>query len=153
MDQALNRFIGCDTGGDEDREDDGEACELLYADGAEEKGDPERDGCERVAGVVDQVGEERHRAGEQEDGSLGESGQREYAEAQRHGPDPLARAEDGAIDEAARVAVLSGGRVVVIVAVLVVRMAVVVMSGLVIPLRFQFLWAPVAHEASVIGSG
>jgi hypothetical protein len=49
--------------------------------------------------------------------------------------------------------VLSGGGVVVIVAVLVVRVAVVVMSGLVIPLRFQFLWAPVAHEASVIGSG
>ena len=51
-------------------------------------------------------------------------------------------------------AVLTGDAVVVIVAVLaVVSVAIVVMIGLVIPLRFEFLWMPAAHEASVIGSG
>ena len=44
--------------------------------------------------------------------------------------------------------------VVVVVAVLVmVSMAVVIVSGLLIPLRFELLWMPVAHEACVIGSG
>jgi hypothetical protein len=51
-------------------------------------------------------------------------------------------------------AVLAGAAVVVVVAVLVVvSVAVVVMIGLVIPLRFDFLWMPVAHDASLIGSG
>jgi hypothetical protein len=100
---------------------------------------------------VDQVGEQCHGAGEREDGSLGEGGQRKHAEAQRDRLDPLARAKDGAIDEAMRVTVLTLAALVVIVAVPVVtRLAVVIML---IPLPFEFLCAPVAHEACVIGSG
>lgn len=49
-------------------------------------------------------------------------------------------------------AVLTGAAVVVAVLV-VVSVAVVVMSGLVFPLRFEFLWVPVAQEASLIVSG
>jgi hypothetical protein len=52
------------------------------------------------------------------------------------------------------VAMLIVAAVVVVRAVLVVvSVAVVIAVGLVFPLRFQFLWMPVAHEASLIGSG
>ena len=154
VDQALDCLVGRDTGGDEDREDDGEAGELLTAGGAEEERDAEWDGGERVADVVDQVGEQRYRAGEEEDGGLGERGQREHAEAQRDRLDPLARAEDRTIDEAVRMAVLARAPVVVIVTVLVVvSMAVVVGIGLVSPWATTSRGVRMAHEASVIGSG
>src|SRR5918994_860411 len=57
IDEAHDRFVEGDAGGDEDGEHDCEAGELLAADGAQEEGDPERDGGERVAEVVDQVDE------------------------------------------------------------------------------------------------
>jgi hypothetical protein len=57
VDEALDRLVERDCGGDEDRQYDEEARELFAAKGAEEEGDAERDGGERVAEVVDQVGE------------------------------------------------------------------------------------------------
>jgi hypothetical protein len=68
--QALSRLEERDAGRDEDREHDGEAGELLAAYRAEEEGDPERYRGERITDVVDQVGEERDRAGEDEDAGL-----------------------------------------------------------------------------------
>jgi hypothetical protein len=57
VDEALNRFVERNGGGDEDREHDEEAGELLATEGAEKECDPKRDGGERIAEVVDQVGE------------------------------------------------------------------------------------------------
>ena len=70
MDEALDRLVEGDAGGDEDREHDGEPGELLAAEGAQEERDPERHRGQRVAEVVDQVGEQRDRAGEDEDRGL-----------------------------------------------------------------------------------
>ena len=50
-------------------------------------------------------------------------------------------------------AVLTVAVVVVVAVLLRVSVTVVVMVGLVNPLRFEFLWTPIAHEARVIGSG
>ena len=61
MEQPLDRLVAGDTGGDEDRRDDEEAGQLLAAVRAEQEGDPERHGGQRVADVVDQVGEQRDR--------------------------------------------------------------------------------------------
>jgi hypothetical protein len=68
---------------------------------------------------VDQVGEQRHRPGEGEDRDLRTCGESKDGEAERDGLDAGARADDRAVDEPVRVAVL-GMRVVVGVVVRVV---------------------------------
>ena len=50
---------------------------------AEEERDSERDGSQRIAEVVDQIGEKRHRAGKNEDRDLRASREREHGEADR----------------------------------------------------------------------
>jgi hypothetical protein len=75
----LDRLVERDASGDEDCEHDSKSGELLATEGAQVEGDPERDGGERVAEVVDQVGEERDRVREDEDGDL--SGGREAEDA------------------------------------------------------------------------
>ena len=70
VDEAHDRHVERDAGGDEDREDDGEPGESLAADAPQEERDSERDRGERVAEVVDQVGEQRDRAREREDREL-----------------------------------------------------------------------------------
>ena len=107
VDEAEDRFVERDAGGDEDGEHDGEAGELLGAEGAQVEGDPERDGGERVAEVVDQVGEQRDRAGEGKDRDLRACGESEDGEADRDGLDAGAGADDRAVDETVRVAVLA----------------------------------------------
>ena len=57
VDEALDRLVERDAGRDEDREHDGEPGELLGAEVAQEERDPERDRGQRVAEVVDQVGQ------------------------------------------------------------------------------------------------
>ena len=64
MDEPPDRLDERDTSADEDREDDGEAGDPLAAGGTEEEGDTERNGGERVARVVDEIREERHRVRE-----------------------------------------------------------------------------------------
>jgi hypothetical protein len=74
--------------------------DLLAAEGAQQERHPERPCRQGVADVVDQVGEEGDRAGENEDPRLYECGQSEDAEAQRDGLDAGARAENRPVDEA-----------------------------------------------------
>jgi hypothetical protein len=59
VDEAADRFGGRDAGADEDRRDDDVAGSLLGLERAQQERRPERDGGQRVAEVVDQVGEQR----------------------------------------------------------------------------------------------
>ena len=70
MDEAVDCLHRRDAGADEDRRHDEVAGALLGHKGAHEEGDPERDRGQRVAEVVDQVGQQRHAAGRDEDHAL-----------------------------------------------------------------------------------
>jgi hypothetical protein len=83
---------------------------------------------------VDQVGEERDRASECEDGELRAGGEAEDGEADRDRPDAGAGANDRAVDESVRVPVL----------------AVSVLVGV---LGFVRVLGVVAHDAFLIVSG
>src|SRR5215211_2925001 len=83
MDEALNRLVERDTGTDEDREDDEEPGKLLGTEAPQVEGDPERDRRRRVAEVVDQVGEQRDRTGQDEDRQLEQRGDYQDGEADR----------------------------------------------------------------------
>jgi len=54
---------------------------------------------------VDQVGEQRDRAGEDEDDNLDKRRCAEHRQADRNGPDALARAHDRAVDKSVRMGV------------------------------------------------
>jgi hypothetical protein len=98
VDEAQDRFVEGDEGGDEDREHDGEPGRLFAAHAAQEERDPKRDRGQGVAEVVDQVGQEGDRTGEREDCELDPGGDREHGEADRNRLDALARADDRPID-------------------------------------------------------
>ena len=100
VDQPLDRLVESDAGRHEDREDDEQPRDLLGAKRAQVEGDPEGDRSERVTEVVDQVGEERDRAGLDEDQRLRECRHGEHGEADEHRPDAFARARDRTIDQA-----------------------------------------------------
>ena len=59
VDQAVDRLAEGDAGADEDRRDDEVAGVLLGLERAHQEGGAERNRGERVADVVDQVGEQR----------------------------------------------------------------------------------------------
>ena len=61
VDEALDRHVERDAGGDEDRENDGEPGESLSANAAQKERDPERDRGQGIAEVVDEVGQQRDR--------------------------------------------------------------------------------------------
>ena len=126
VDEALDRLVERDAGGDEDREHDGEPGQLLAAEAAQEERDPERDRRQRVAEVVDQVGEQRDRTGQDEDRELKQRGDYQDGEADRDGLDAGARADDRAVDEPVRVAVAALGVIVsmLVALVMLVRMGV-----------------------------
>ena len=113
MEEALDRLVQRDASRDEDREHNGETSELLAAEAAEEEGDAERDGGERIAEVVDEVGEQRNRVREHEDRELGQSGEAEDREAECDRFDTLARSDYRTVDKAVGVAM--GMRVIVMV--------------------------------------
>ena len=106
VEEALDGFVQGNAGGDEDREDDREARELLAPEAAEEERDSERHGRERVAEVVDQVSEKRDRVRSEEDRELSDRGEAENRKAQRNCLDAFARANDRAVDESVRMAVI-----------------------------------------------
>jgi hypothetical protein len=60
VDEALDRLHERDHGADQDGQHDAESGQTLSAQAAEEEREPQRDRCQRVAEVVDQVGEQRH---------------------------------------------------------------------------------------------
>ncbi len=106
VNEALDRLVERDARGYEDRRDDRETGELLGAEAAQRERDAERNRRERVSDVVDQVGKEGDRAGEEEDAELRQSGDPEDAEADGDCLDSFVRANDRAVDEAMRVTVV-----------------------------------------------
>ncbi len=116
MDEAPDRLVERDTGGDEDGQHDGEPRELLAADAAQEERDSERHRGQRVAEVVDQIREQRDRVRQQEDEQLRDGGEAEDEQAERDGLDAFARADDRAVHEPVRVAVPVVVPVLVVVA-------------------------------------
>ena len=76
VEQAVDGLEGGDARAEEDRRDDEVARALLRADRAQQERGTERDRRRRVADVVDQVGEQRHAAGGDEDERLRERRER-----------------------------------------------------------------------------
>ena len=89
VEEPLDCFVAGDAGGDEDCRDDGQPGELFAAVRTEQERDPKGHGGERVADVVDQVGEQRDAAGGDEDDRLKGGGQAEDAEADGDGADAI----------------------------------------------------------------
>ena len=110
MDEPLDRRVQRHAGRDEDRQHDGQAGELLAAEAAQEERDAERHGREGVTEVVNQVGDQRDRAREEEDRRLRAGGEPENRQAERDGLDALPGAHDRPIDEPVRV----GGLAVIV---------------------------------------
>ena len=106
MDEALDGLAERDQGADEDREHDGETGESLPTQAAEEEGKPERDRGERVAEVVDQVGQQRDAERARVDERLRESGDGEDRQTPGDRADPGTGTENRPVDEAVRVVVI-----------------------------------------------
>ena len=106
VDEALDRLAERDECADEDREHDCEPGEPLAAQAAQEEREPERNRGERVAEVVDQVGEQRHAERARVDERLRERGHCENDEAQRDRADAGAGTQDRPVDEAVGMLVL-----------------------------------------------
>ena len=105
VDQPVDRLAEGDAGADEDRRDDEVAGVLLGLEGAHQEGGAERHRGERVADVVDQVGEQRDRAAEDEDDDLRRRRDAEDQQADEDRAEPLARAFDRGVDQPVAVAV------------------------------------------------
>jgi hypothetical protein len=87
VDEALDGLAERDEGADEDREHHRETGQPLAAQAAEEEGETEWDRGERVAEVVEQVGQQRDAERARVDERLRERGDGEDAEAQGDGAD------------------------------------------------------------------
>jgi hypothetical protein len=103
MDQALDRLVERNAGRDEDRQHNGVPGPSLSALASQEEGNADRYRGEGVTGVVDQVGEERHRAGKDEDDGLHGRCYAEHAETDENGLDSGSGADDRAVDQTMRV--------------------------------------------------
>ena len=99
VDQALDRCVERDASAHEDGEDDEVAGDLLGPRAAHEERDAERHRGQRVAGVVDEVGEQRDAAAGDEDDRLQDRGDTQHTEADRHRTHTGATADDRSIDE------------------------------------------------------
>lgn len=104
--EALDGLIQGDTGGDEDHQDDCETGQLLAPETAKEEGDAEWYGGERVAEVVNQIGEQRNRVRDEEDRDLRNRGETENRKAECNRLDAFARTNNRAIDESMRMTVI-----------------------------------------------
>ncbi|TMK69629.1 MAG: hypothetical protein E6G49_12415 [Actinobacteria bacterium] len=89
MDEPADRLNSRDACTYEDRRDDEQARGPFGALGAQGEGDPQRKRGQRVAEVVDQVGEQGDAIGGDEDHRLGDGGNAE--DGQRQGDRPDAR--------------------------------------------------------------
>jgi hypothetical protein len=94
LEQTLRCLVAGNTGADEDRGHHRKPGDALGALAPQREGDAERDRGQRVARVVDQVGEQRDRAREDEDQRLGSGGEREHEQCQGDRAQPGARARD-----------------------------------------------------------
>jgi hypothetical protein len=107
VDQALDRLVERDAGRDEDGEHNGKPGQPLSPERAQVERDTERQRRQGVTEVVDQVGQQRDRARQNEDRHLHSSSKPQHGEAGRDGPAAGARANDRPINEPMRVAALS----------------------------------------------
>ena len=114
VDQAADRLHERDAGAEEDRRDDEVAGRLLASRAAEEERDPERHGGERVAEVVDQVGEERDAVARDEDDDLRKRRDEEHDEGDRDRADARTGADDRRVDQPVAVPMAASVRVLVL---------------------------------------
>ena len=77
-DQSVDCLVAGDAGADEDRRDDRKPRPTLRAGASQREGDSERDRGRRVAGVVDQIGEQSDAARSGEDDRLDAGGERQH---------------------------------------------------------------------------
>jgi hypothetical protein len=99
VDDPRDRFDAGDACGDEDRTDDEQACDPLGAFGPDQERDTERNRRERVAGVVDQVGEQGDAACQQEDHGLHSRAETKYPKRPKDGVDSCAGTLDRVVDQ------------------------------------------------------
>ena len=123
VDKASDRLIAGDTGADEDRSDDRQTGPSLGHPGVQRESDPQGDGRERIAEVVDQVREQGDAAAGEKHGKLSDGGQSEDGERERDGADALPRALDALVYQAMGVAVLAIAKAVAMVVAMVVVLA------------------------------
>lgn len=107
VNEAPDRLVAGYTGADEDRRDDREAGPPLRQLGTQGERDPQRHGRERIAEVVDQIGEQGDAAAGEKDGKLSDGGEGQDGERERDGVDALPRALDAVVYQAMGVAVLA----------------------------------------------
>ena len=81
LDEAHDRLVERNVGGNEDSQYHGETREPLSAEGAQKEGDPHRECCQRIAKVVNEVGQECDRPREGKDGDLCAGSQAEDGKA------------------------------------------------------------------------
>ena len=125
VDEPLDRRVERNAGADEDRGDDRESGEPLTACASQEERNAEGDGGQGVTEVVDQICEQRHRPGRDEDHGLDRGGDPEHAKADRDGPNAFAGADYRTIYEPVGMAVTTVVASVVVVVVVVVVLVIV----------------------------
>ncbi len=138
--ETVDRFESGDRGGDEDRGYDDVAGGSFAAAAPCQEGDGEGDGGQGVSPVVDQVGQQRDRAGDDEHHRLDRGRDHQHREADHNGAHASTGPDDGGIDQAVGMAVVAfvvmiavrGNRpaFVVVVTVVVMRLVLVIRSSL-----------------------
>ena len=106
LNQPLDRLVQRHTGGDEDRGNHEQSRHALPLFGAENECDAKWHRRQRVTGVVDQIRQQRHRPGVDEDEHLKRGRDAEDAEADQNRADPFAGAQDRTVDEPVRFALV-----------------------------------------------
>ena len=120
MDEPGHGFVGRDAGRYEDREHHGISGPPFAALAPRQERDRERNRGERVAAVVDQVGEERNRTGQQEHDSLEDRGDAEDREADGDRVYAGVRSDDRTVDGTVRVRVPMALPVLVVIVIVIV---------------------------------
>ena len=105
VDDPVDRESARDHGAREDRQHDEEPAARSARGERSRNARAERHGGQRVAGVVDEVGEQRDAAGGDVDRGLGGGGRREERERHEDDAQPGAGAGDRGVDEAVAMAV------------------------------------------------
>jgi hypothetical protein len=87
------------AGAEKDGRDDREPGASLGHSRAQRERDAQRERCQRIAEVVDHVGQQRDAAAREEHERLRERSEPEHGQRERHGPDALARALDALVNQ------------------------------------------------------
>jgi hypothetical protein len=115
LNQSHHAFVEGNAGTDEDREDDEVARGLLGPLAAKQERGTEWERGQRVAHIVNQVGEESDTVGEHEDRGLRERGREQHDQADRNCADARAGANDRWVNQSMRVAMRVGVRPIAVI--------------------------------------